>query len=549
MRLLGILGCLMLLAGSAEAATYHVAKTGSNATSCANSDYSMASRAKLTLTGTTGALSCIAAGDTILVHAGSYDEGISTMTSGTSWVNKVRIAAYPDGCASTCDSVTMAPSTHGGGSVSAGTGNPGSVVRFTTAHRYIEFDGINMDGSHMGFGAISFVTTAGNEIHHIRVKYADIQAWTGDNSGVSSGAAMPIEIFGSLSTAQGGYEFQHLTLHGGGRHITNDFNDNAYGIYLAAPNSLVEYCTIYDTQGAGLHIYNDDGTQVNNNIIRNNVIRNLSRNSNIGQLWGIINYGPNAQIYNNVVYDINSAVGYAGAGQGIVVATPANGTSVWNNTIYNIETDGIHIGSSVTSAVVQNNISYNTATDLHDEGTGTTKDHNLCTTGCNINGTASNTFNNAAGGDFTLKSGAPARTACVNLYSTFTTDMAGAARPTSPTLWDCGAYQFAGSGTVSPDCTRVPPTSAAVNASGDSFTLGSGSTPNIQILRNGVQVGSTTGSEIEYYNGNIYAKLNTGLWATWNGSTFSGSSASDPSGTACGSAPVFVRLIPRWWTR
>ena len=34
---------------------------------------------------------------------------------------------------------------------------------------------------------------------------------------------------------------------------------NGYGIYLAAPNNLIDRCDIYDNNGAGIMLYNDDG--------------------------------------------------------------------------------------------------------------------------------------------------------------------------------------------------------------------------------------------------------------------------------------------------
>jgi hypothetical protein len=61
--------------GVSEAVTYFVSKTGSNGNSCATAQ-SGGSSGKLTLNGSTGGISCLSAGDTLVVQDGVYNEQI-----------------------------------------------------------------------------------------------------------------------------------------------------------------------------------------------------------------------------------------------------------------------------------------------------------------------------------------------------------------------------------------------------------------------------------------------------------------------------------------
>ena len=371
----------------------------------------------------TYALTQMSAGMTVYLRAGTYDEGLSTCPSGTSWGNKVRIAAYPG------ETVWLTPAAHG-------VGNPGGVVRFQDTNvSYVEFDGINMDGSNMGYGTAQFVVDAGGEQHHIRIQNAEIVVRSTDNSAWSFGGSNGIEIHGGKPTMIGGFEFINLVIHGGGRPGTL-YNDAGYGIYLATPNSLIEGCDISDGKGAGIHVYNDDGNDANSNVIRNNIIRDITRNSNVGQLWGILVSGgaSNNQIYNNIIYNVNAEPGTSADGKGISIGS-GSGNKVWNNTIVSNEGYGIFIDSVASSAVVQNNILYNNGTNYSNgAGASTTEDHNL------RDGTDP-LFTNMGANDYTLQSGSAARNTGATIAEV-PTDIAGTARPQGGT-YDMGAYERA----------------------------------------------------------------------------------------------------------
>ncbi len=63
-----LIGSIMLCGSLAQAATYHVSKTGNNGNSCATAQ-SAGSSAKLTIA---AGLTCLSSGDTLTIRAGTY---------------------------------------------------------------------------------------------------------------------------------------------------------------------------------------------------------------------------------------------------------------------------------------------------------------------------------------------------------------------------------------------------------------------------------------------------------------------------------------------
>src|SRR5690349_4844069 len=92
----------------AQSATYYVAKTGSDGHSCSQAQSS--SGPKLTITGTSGGLKCLRAGDTLIIKGGTYAEFINynQIPSGTSGAS-TRVEAA-DG-----ETVILRPASGGGG--------------------------------------------------------------------------------------------------------------------------------------------------------------------------------------------------------------------------------------------------------------------------------------------------------------------------------------------------------------------------------------------------------------------------------------------------
>jgi len=421
------LGMLFLVAyalsgGVADAATYYVAKSGSNNYSCAQAQ--SVSTPRLTIV---AGIACLTAGDTLMVRAGDYDEGIASTPSGTSWTNKVRITNYSG------EKVWLKPAVHL-------VGNPGACVNYNAgSEHYVEWDGINMDCRNTGYNGIVLHVDEWGEPHHVRFQNAEVIG-TYDNHAYAAWGASAIDVHGGRPTLIGGFEFINLKVSGGGRPGTTN-PDNGYGIYLAVPNSLIENCDIFDNKGAGIHVYNDDGGAPDNNIIRNNRVHDESRNSMPGQMWAIIISGSNNQVYNNVVYRVRS-----GSSGDAIYIYRGSGNSIMYNTIYDNAGRGIALESGTNSNVVRNNISYkNAAGNYVNGGSGTVHDHN-------VDAGADPLFSTPATDDFTLQSGSPARNTGVTV-SQVTKDAAGTARPQEGTP-DIGAYEYGG---VAPTPPATPP--------------------------------------------------------------------------------------------
>jgi parallel beta-helix repeat protein len=443
MKRLSIFSLMAYLAsgGVCQAATYYVSKSGSNNNSCAQAQ--SVSTPKLTIVAGVACLS--GGGDTLLVRAGTYSDEIggvaTTLASGTSWSNKVRIAAYPDGCApgKTCETVWVTPTAIGGSSP-----DTASPIYLYNGEHYIEFDGINADCRNVP-ACVAFVVSSGRpDVHHIRFKNAEVYAaYSTLALSYSAWSQWAVQLGGHFAptegAAQGGSEVLNCTIHGGGAPSGpgNDVHYNGYGIYIAGPNNLVDGNNIYDNSNAGIHIYNGAGDAPDNNIIRNNRIHDIVHAGNTAQVWGILVIGSNNQIYNNVISGINVgdvATGNAG------IAVTRSGNMIYNNTVANNTNTGIYLDSGAVSTDVRNNIVYaSTGSNLVNQGSATVQSNNLIGVDPRfVNGSANN---------FQLQSGSPAIDAGVSV-SAVTVDLAGVARPQGRAP-DIGAYEYRAGQTAS----------------------------------------------------------------------------------------------------
>src|SRR5262249_33642294 len=152
--------------------------------------------------------------------------------------------------------------------------------------------------------------------------------------------------------------------------------------------------------------------------------------------------GDNNQAYNNLIYSNHA--------QGVQVSDNATNAKVYNNTIYgNIASYGVLIDAGVSGTVVENNIIYGNLVPTRNDGASTTFSNNLCDVayaGCAVVGNP--LFVNAAGNDFHLQAGSPARDAGITL-SIVTTDYDGIPRPQG-VAYDIGAYEYSASQLAAP---------------------------------------------------------------------------------------------------
>jgi hypothetical protein len=389
--------------------SYWVSKSGNDANACTLSTTPLAATAKLTIN---GGITCLSAGKTLYVRAGTYDEGISSVPNGTSWSNKVRIAAYPG------DTVWMTPSSD-----VTSAGGIGQVIWLDGVFHYVEFDGINLDASNIDGGVMWISTNNGNDPHHIRLQNAEVIGCAcGGGGSILLGAH-------TLIGATGGDEILNNTIHGGGLAGLCGLACAEYGVYVAGPNMLVEGNNIYNPSGAGVHIYNGAGDPADNNITRNNRIHDISRTGSTTQVWGIIVFGGNNnQVYNNIIYSITAGISNAN-NSAIYILGGSN--KVWNNTAYNNTNTGINIDSGSTNTQIINNIAYlSTGADYIPGGTSTVSS--------NLFGT-NPLFVNAGSANFQLNAGSPGVNTGTTV-ATVTSDIVGTPRPQC-SVYDIGAYE------------------------------------------------------------------------------------------------------------
>jgi parallel beta-helix repeat protein len=378
-----------LSGGVANAATYYVAQDGgSNNYTCAQAQ--AVRTPKLTVTAGIG---CLAAGDTLLVRAGTYRESLSNFPSGTSSSNRVRIAAFQG------ETVWLKPPL-------------GNWVIYYYTQAFTDFDGINVDGTSVGDASIFFEYRDGENPNHNRILNAEVH----HREGVANTNAA-ITVGGTDN------EFLNLRVHGTG---------GPYGFYLAGSRNIVDGCDIYHTSLAGIQIYKNGGNPTGN-IVRNTKIHDITDSSFFGapdpRMWGIIIFGTDNQFYNNTIYGINFPYQ---SGNAAISLYGGSGTKVWNNTIYNNTTEGITISGTV-SAEVRNNIIYKvTHSVFNNAGSGTVQSNNLMG--------VDPLFVNEYGNDFQLQGSSPAVNAGMNV-SGITTDMAGVPRPQGSAA-DIGAYEY-----------------------------------------------------------------------------------------------------------
>jgi hypothetical protein len=300
-----LIACSMVLwlASTADAATYWVAKTGSDSRSCTQAQ--SASTPKMTIR---SGLSCLSPGDTLLIRGGTYNEEVTNIPSGSSWSNPITISPHP--------------------------GETVTIPRITADGSYVAFDGT--PGTFIVDGQQYYSVGVNIYVGYVRFKNLEVR------NNIDHG------LIGCGKNTAGHCEFINLKVH-----------DNGFGAGCAAANAP-GYCHGLYSDGDGNLV--DGGEWYNNNGFGlqlspspiNWIVRNVRLHDNVnGGILEAAGSDGNNRIYNNLVYN-------NGGWGGITVQS---NSYLYHNTVYG-NTGAAGIYALWTGNDIRNNIVYNNSTNI-----------------------------------------------------------------------------------------------------------------------------------------------------------------------------------------
>lgn len=276
----------------------------------------------------------------------------------------------------------------------------GAIFGFEdSSQHHIILENLVIDGINTSLpqaGAVWVEETA----KHIRLLNCTIRNAKGNGAGGSlhtSGGSEDIQILNCL-LEYNGTDVQFL-----------------HGIYLGAPNSLIEGCIVRNSSSVGLHIFNqhvgfEEAGVANIKMRRNLIVNNGGR--------GILAGGDEDSVIENNIIAGNGYVGVPtvfGYGVHLSYSGGYKGTFV-NNTLYNNREQGLNLNSDCFGVVVKNNIFYLNNTygsdggaEITNAGVSTVFGTNLAgETGTGIAIVGNPLFKDAANLDFHLALNSPA---------------------------------------------------------------------------------------------------------------------------------------------
>jgi parallel beta-helix repeat protein len=327
---------LFLVASTCFAADYHVATTGSDSNGCTNATTDAC------LTPAFGASKLTAAGDTLYIHAGTYNvtggsayyaATIYPRASGTA-ESRITIRNWPG------DTVVL----NGGSSPTNGIIGLGGT---STWYSYITIKGLTIIGQ-------------------VKLMYGDYALLEdcdisegGDSYTGDTGFGDVIFVAGGTGTTIRNNKIHDNNIGGGG------IGNSPLIIEYDSTNLTIENNDIYNSVGAGIHL-KDNPETVN---VRYNYFYS---NGYSGVNVGVQDMGHNVNIYQNIFRDNSLVDGGLFKGQ-VHLHYFVDGVNVYNNTFINGNYWGdiSHQGGGTDGVInvsVYNNISYNPDVRHYDIG-------------------------------------------------------------------------------------------------------------------------------------------------------------------------------------
>ena len=399
----------LLLPITGQAATYYVAATGNDASTCTQAKST--STPKKTLQ---AGVKCLVGGDMLIVKAGTYiNQEITNPPAGTASAYTV-IKGDPSGARPVIKPNRTASQR-------------GFYCDRGETCKYIEMRHFEVIGGYNGY-KLHGSDTAGYA-HHMRII---------DNVFHDNGST-DILIATSATGFRGG---DHL-IQGNEFYRTGSPNPGYLGhntIYNPGNRTIVERNKFHNlSHGVGIWTANK---LINNVIVRNNVFYDIGRTLTDAWQRGSKNSsaihisvpGGGHKIYNNIIYRSGDESSFGGITVGSSSGSDTN--RIYNNTIYDIKNSSAHairITSTTGTHLVRNNITYLAGRGIR----GGSQSNNL---------TTNPSFRDATRSNFTLLSGS----AAINkglILSDVPVDFAGARRPAGSSH-DIGAYETGATSTL-----------------------------------------------------------------------------------------------------
>ena len=297
------------------------------------------------------AIDAASAGDTILVHPGTYNESLHIVTGDLT-------IQSTDGADVTIVDVQ------------------GDVNGVWIVADDVTFTGFTVRGA----------TTTGIQVEGSDIKILDntIYGNLGGDTGINIIGSYNVTVAGNdIYNNTGGIGIAESTLIGVGPE-NNIYNNEMFGVwvYNCNPEGSADAVTIW-----GNNIYNDTAgyNQMIGIFVSNSGYVNASGNNLWGGAIGIMNEQSNSTIYsNNIIHDMVNADLDGGPGSAGIGVLGSDGVTISGNEIYNIELFGIAVVSSQQITIGDGNDVYGNGIGVLVASSETGPSHDISITGNSV---------------------------------------------------------------------------------------------------------------------------------------------------------------------